>query len=174
MLDAKVCYWYTGCVGLLVLDSSALITLAGAGALRLLTLSPHKACTVTEVYRETVEAGWGKARAEAVEIARCFDRKMVTIQDPLGSEKLAGISRTDSQVLLLAEETGAADLLTNDRTLLAKAEQRGLPACVTAEFVMELHENGKISRKRRDRLLGDFLDRGRYSEEFLRALLLGR
>lgn len=158
----------------LVLDSSALITLAGANALPLLRLSPHRALTVSGVYSETVEAGLARAHPDAVAIREAFEIQIVAIQNPRSTETLAGISRTDSQVLLLAEEVAAAALLVNDKPLWRKAEQRGLPARFTAEFVEDLYQAGKISRKRRDGLLDGFVSRLRYSEEFIRALLLAR
>ena len=172
--DAKVCYWYTGCVGHMVLDSSALVTLAGADALPLLALSAHKSLTVSEVYRETVEVGLAKAYPDAVAIAGLFEHGTVTIQDPRRKEKLAGISRTDSLVLLLAQEVAAAALLVNDQVLLRKAEQRGLAAQFSAEFVQELYHTGRISRRRRDRVFRDFVTNERYTEEFVEALLLRR
>lgn len=171
---AKVCYWYTGCVGHIVLDSSALVTLAGADALALLALSAHTSLTVSDVYRETVEQGLAKGYPDAVAIAGLFEQGIVTIQDPRRKEKLAGISRTDSLVLLLAQEVSAAALLVNDQVLLRKAEQRGLAAQFSAEFVQELYQSGRISRRRRDRVLRDFVANERYTEEFVEALLLGR
>jgi hypothetical protein len=87
---------------------------------------------------------------------------------------LAGISLTDSLVLRLGEEVRAAAVLINDQALLRKAEERGLPAQVTAQFVHSLYVARKISRARRDKLLNDFVAHGRYSEQFLQAFLLGR
>ena len=156
------------------MDSSALVTLASAEALGLLALSPHKALTVPEVYRETVEIGIAQGYPDAVAIGRLFEQGVVTIQDSRRKEKLAGISRTDSLVLLLAQEVSAAAVLVNDQALLRKAEQRGLAAQFSAEFVQELYQTGRISRRRRDRLFQDFVANGRYSEEFMEALFLRR
>lgn len=161
-------------MGHIVLDSSALVTLAGADALTLLALSPHKGLTVSEVYRETVEIGLATAYPDAVAIARLFEQGTVTIQDPRRQGKLAGISRTDSLVLLLAQEVSAAAVLVNDQALLRRAKQRGLVAQFSAEFVQELCDTGRISRRRRDTLLREFVANGRYSEEFMEALLLRR
>lgn len=172
--DTKVCSGYTGCVGTIVVDSSALITLAGADALSLLTLSPHKAVTVSEVYRETVEIGSAMAYPDAAAIGSLFEQGMVTVQDPRRKQKLAGISRTDSLVLLLAEEVAATVLLVNDQALLRKAEQRGLAAQFTAEWVQELHQAGRVSRRQRDGLFQDFVAHGRYSEGFIEAISAGR
>lgn len=161
-------------MGFVVLDSSALITLAGAEALGLLTLSPHKAVTVSEVYRETVEMGSVKAYPDAAAIGRLFEQGVVRVQEPRRKEKLTGISPTDSLVLLLAEEISAAALLVNDQTLLRKAEQRGLAAQFTAEFVQELCHAGRISRHRRDRLFQEFVANERYSGELIEAFFLRR
>jgi hypothetical protein len=121
-----------------------------------------------------VEVGLAKAYPDAVAIAGLFEHGTVTIQDPRRSQKLAGISRTDSLVLLLAQEVAATALLVNDQALLRKAEQRGLPAQFSAEFVQELYRMGRISRRRRDRLLRDFVANERYTEEFVEALLRRR
>jgi len=158
----------------MVLDSSALITLAGADALALLALSPHKAVTVSEVYRETVEIGSVKAYPDAAAIGRLFEQGVVRVRDPRRKEKLTGISPTDSLVLRLAEEVAAAVLLVNDQALLRKAEQRGLAAQFTAEFVQELYDAGRLSRRRRARLFQEFVANGRYSEEFMGTFLLRR
>ena len=157
----------------LVLDSSALITLAGADALGLLRLSPHKACTVGEVYREAVEWGREKGRPDALLIGRLFERGIVTIQDPRRRERLPGISQTDSLVIHLAEEARAALCLMNDQELRDRAVRRGLPARYTAEFVNELYVTGNISQTRRDALLQAFLANRRYTEHFLQSLFSG-
>ena len=156
------------------MDSSALITLAGAGALSLLPLARRDARTVPEVYRETVEVGLSQGYPDARAIGDCFRRGWIQAQSPKRPMELPGLSRTDSLVLRLAEETAAAGLLVNDRTLLRKAEQRNLPARVTLEFVWERLEARQISRRRFDQLLFNFRERRRYSEEFLEAFLLGR
>jgi len=155
-------------------DSSALITLAGGGALSLLALAPGPVCTVQEVYEETVEAGLARGFPDAVEISHYFRDQRVSIRSPRRDERVEGVSRADSRVLLLAEELGAADLLVNDRTLLGKAVERGLPARFTLEFVVDLSDAGRLSRKRRDALIENFVARGRYSREFVAAVLLGR
>ena len=107
-------------------------------------------------------------------IASVFEQGMVTIQDTRRREKLAGISLTDSSVLRLAQEVSAAALLANDQVLLRRAEQVGLAAQFSAEFVLELCHAGRISRRRLDGLLRDFVANGRYSEEFMEALILRR
>mgnify|MGYP001569590475 CR=1 FL=1 len=158
----------------MILDSSALITLAGAEALGLLGLSRHRAITVSEVYRETVEIGSLKAYPDAAAIGMLFEQGVVTIRDPRRKGKIIGISRTDSLVLRLTEEVPAAVLLVNDQALLRKAQQRGLSAQYTAEFVQELYRAGRITERRRDSLFRDFVANGRYSEGFMEALLLRR
>lgn len=87
---------------------------------------------------------------------------------------MEGISPADSLVLLLAEEVVADDFLTNDRTLLRKAGQRGLTAHFTVEFVYHLWEANKIPRARRDGLVENFVMRGRYSRRFVDLLFLRR
>ena len=158
----------------LVLDSSSLITLGRGAALDLLAPSPHQALTVAEVYRETVEVGLAKGRPDSAECNSAFERGLITLQEPRRAEKLAGISLADSLVLHLAEEVRAGQLLTNDKTLFRKAEERGLPVADTAAFVQDLHVSGRIPRERRDSLLKDFVARGRYTAEFMQAFLLGR
>jgi len=160
-------------VGHLVADASALVTLAAADALELLRLSPHGACTVPEVYQETVEAGVARGFPDAHAIARLFESRSLTTISPRRRVKVEGISLTDSLVLSLAEQLRADDLLVNDRKVLRKAEQRGLPARLTLEFVQDLYEQGKITRPNRDRLFQSFIDRNRYTEDFIRAFLLG-
>ena len=161
-------------MGTLIVDSSALITLAGADALSLLALWPHGVATVADVYRETVEAGLAKGYPDAASIGRVFEKEVICIRNPRRTGKFSGISRTDSLVLLLAEEIADARLLVNDQTLLRKAEEIGLATQYTAEFVQELYEAGKIPRRRCDRLFEDFLSNLRYSREFIEAFLLGR
>ena len=169
-----MCYWYTTCVAVLVVDSSALITLAGGDALSLLRLSPRKAVTVPEVYQEVVEAGLAGAYPDVLAIRCAFEDGIVAVRLARRSEKIAGISRTDSLIILLAEELGAAELLINDRGLYRKAGQRSLPARLTAEFVHGLYRAGRIEKGRRDTLLGHFVSNGRYSEAFLNAFLAQR
>ena len=158
----------------MVVDSSVLITLAGADALSLFALSPHRAITVSEVHRETVEIGLAQAYPDATAIGKLFEQGILTVQDPRRKEKLTGISPTDSLVLLLAEEVSAAVLLVNDQALLRKAEQRRVAAQFTAEFVQELYQAGQISRRRRDSLFRNFVTNGRYSEEFMETFFLRR
>jgi len=160
-------------VGYLVADASALVTLAGADALGLLRLSPHQVCTVPEVREETVEAGLARGFSDAHAIARFFAAGRLEVIAPRRREKMDGISFADSLLLSLAEQISADDLLVNDRRVLRKAEQRGLPARLTAEFVQDLYQQRRISRARRDRLFGSFVDRQRYTDDFIRALLLG-
>ena len=165
-----MCYWYTGCVAILVLDSSALVTLAAADALSLLRLSPHRAITATEVYRETVEAGVAGGYPDALAIGEAFDQGMVAVRDPRRGP--AAGRRADLIVLLLAEEVQAAGVLINDQSLFRKAAARGLPAQVTAELVDELFRAGKLTRQHRDSLLEEFVARGRYTRQFLEAFRL--
>lgn len=162
------------CVTFRVVDTSALITLAGADALGLLRLPPHQPCAPPEVFQEAAEAGLAQAFPDALKIRELFDRGHASIRAPRRRQKIEGVSVTDSLVILLAEELGAADLLANDRGVLRKAEQRGLPASLSVEFVQDLFEQGNISRKRRDALFACFLARGRHTEEFVRVFLLGR
>lgn len=157
-----------------VVDSSSLITLAGAGAIQLLARANAPVVTVPEVYRETVETGKARAFPDAGEIAGGFEKGLISIRAPRGTRRIGGVSPVDSRVLLLAEEIQGAILLVNDQTLLRKAEQRGIASQFTAEFVRDLQAGGKISRRDRDRLFEAFLANGRYSEPFLEALLQGR
>ncbi len=158
----------------LILDASALITLAGADGLDLLAFSPRKACTVREVHREAVELGGEKGRPDAGPIGRVFDSGVLAIRAPIQREKIPGISQTDSLLIHLAKEISGAALLTNDRNLFRKAEQRGLEAMLSAQFVQRLYEAATITLTRRDTLLQAFVDHGRYSPEFMQAFLLGR
>jgi predicted nucleic acid-binding protein len=159
-------------VGTLVVDSSALITLAGADALPLLTLWPGKVLTIPEVYYETVEIGLMKGYPDAAAIERCFSDRAVSTREPACRERLTGIGLVDSLVIRLAEELGAANLLVNDHALLRRAEEHGIEARFTAEFVCELRDERRISIDRMVRLFQAFLERRRYSEEFLNALLM--
>jgi rRNA-processing protein FCF1 len=161
-------------VGIIVVDSSALITLACAGALDLLALSEHTVRTVKEVYRETVEAGLVRGLPDAKAIQRVFDGGLVTIGEPRRTQRLAGISHTDSLVLRLAQEVSARYVLTNDQPLFRKAQRLSLPACFTAQFVCLPHVAGATTAARRDRLLDAFVAAGRYSEEFMRVFREGR
>jgi len=154
----------------LVLDSSALITLAAGGALSLLRQWPGDVCTVTEVFQETVEVGGARAFPDASAIARCFQGKTVSVRDPRRRDKLSGLSETDSLIVRLAVELSGR-LLANDQTLRRKAEQRGVSAAFTVEFVQDLYEKAKLSRRRRDQLFTDFVAGGRYSREFMDAFL---
>ncbi len=156
-----------------MIDSSALITLAVADGLDLLARSSHPVRTVSEVYRETVEEGSAKGRPDAAEIGRAFEKGIVTVENPRRRERLAGLSRTDSLVLHLAQEIRARECLINDQDLLVKMKRRGLAARYTLEFVEALYRAARISLARRDHLLREFLAYGRYTESFAQSLLLG-
>jgi predicted nucleic acid-binding protein len=156
----------------MAVDSSSLITLAGADAISLLTMSRIRAFTVKEVFRETVEIGLMTARPDAVVIAEAFESGAISVLEPRNKEKLPGISMTDSLVLLLAEDLAGRKLLVNDHALLRKAEARGIAARFTAEFVLDLQRSGEMTRTRRDRLFELFVANGRYTSEFIEALLL--
>ncbi len=156
----------------LVVDSSALITLAGADGLSLFGYWQGAIWTIPEVYSETVEAGSAKGCPDAAVIQRCFVENVIRIREPRRRDKLPGLSSADSRVIFLAQEIGAAYLLVNDHALLRRAEQHSIPTRFTAEFVKELHEKHAITRRRMDRLFEAFLLRQRYSEEFLNALLM--
>lgn len=80
----------------------------------------------------------------------------------------------DWLVLQLAQETPGAEILANDHPLLRKAEQRGLPAFYTAEFVWELGRMGRLRPVRREPRLRDFVTDGRYTEDFMNAFLMQR
>lgn len=161
-------------MGVIVIDSSSLITLAGAGALSLIALSPDKALTITQVYEETVEHGLILAYPDAAAIAHLFEDQTLAIRDPARKVALSGVSVTDSLLLRLAAEVSASGMLTNDQKLWHKADQRGLPACYTAEFVDRLHHEKRISRRRRDSLLEEFVANRRYSRTFMDAFVFGR
>ncbi len=166
-----MCQSYTKCVQNLVVDSSALITLAGADALSLFGYWQGAIWTIPEVYSETVDAGIAKGYPDAGAIQQCFVENVIRIKEPRNSERLTGLSLADSRVVLLAGEMNASCLLVNDHALLKRSEHHGIPARFTAEFVKELHEKQAISRRRMIRLFEAFLQRQRYSEEFLNALL---
>ena len=159
-------------MGAIVVDSSALITLAHANALSLLQLRPGDVWTIPEVYMETVEMGLARGYPDAMAIQKCFRDDVIRLRQPRRREQLSGISLTDALVILLAEELHAVFLLVNDHALLRRAEQYGVPARFTAEYVKQLHEEHVVSGRRMARLFQVFLENGRYSEEFLNALLL--
>ncbi len=171
-VDTKVCYWYTAYVDALVLDSSALVTLAQADALPLLRLSAHEAVTVPEVYRETVEAGLARGHPDALAIREAFERGLIRVRGAGPSGATAEGRHADPLVLALAERMGAAALLVNDRSLFRRAFTLGLPAQLTIEFVQDLLRGGKITRPFRDSLLQKFIARGRYTSEFIEAFHL--
>lgn len=154
------------------MDSSALITLARANALSLLRLWSGEIWTIHEVYRETVDAGLVKGYSDAIAIQKCFRDEVIRLRQPRRRERLSGISLTDALVILLAEELHAAYLLVNDHALLRRAEEHGVPARFTAEYIKQLHEERAVSGRRMARLFRVFLESRRYSEEFLNALLL--
>ncbi len=137
-----------------MLDSSALITLAKADDLMLLALSAHEPVAVAGVYEETVTNG---RYPHDFRIGQLFARQIVRTRDPSRPRQLPGISVTDSLVVLLAEEVGASELLSEDGKLLRRAQQRGVAAHVTAVFVQQLYETGKISLERRDGLFASFV-----------------
>ena len=89
-------------VNALVLDSSALITLATGDGLALLGRWPGKVYTVAEVYRETVEIGGAVAFPDARAIGHSFQRNVITVRGPRRRDKLSGLSETDSLVVHLA------------------------------------------------------------------------
>ena len=126
------------------------------------------------MYEETVEHGLTLAYPDAAAIAHLFEDQTVTIRDSARKVTFSGVSVTDSLLVRLAAEVSASGMLTNDQKLWHKADQRGLPACYTAEFVEPLHHEKRISRRRRDSLLEEFVANRRYSRAFMDAFLLGR
>ena len=156
----------------IIIDSSALITLARADALFVLQLWSGEVWTVPEVYQETVDAGLLKGYADATVIRKCFREEIIRLRSPRNRARLSGVSLTDSLVILLAEELSAAFLLVNDHALLKRAEEHGVPARFTAEHVKQLYTENAISRRRMTHLFRVFLECRRYSEDFLNALLM--
>jgi hypothetical protein len=156
----------------IVIDSSALITLARADALFVLPLGSGEIWTIPEVYQETVDAGLGKGYPDAILIQKCFRDEIVRLRSPRNRGRLSGVSHTDSLVIFLAEELSAAFLLVNDHALLKRAEEHDVPAQFTAEYVKQLYKQGAVSRRRMEHLFRVFQECRRYSEDFLHALLM--
>lgn len=157
-----------------MVDSSSLVTLARCGAIELVELWPDPVVTVQEVYRETVEVGSRQGYPDAAAIRETFARGRIGIRPVAGGERIGGMGAADWLLLQLAQETPGAEILANDHPLLRKAEQRGLPAFYTAEFVWELGRRGRLRPVRRDALLRDFVADGRYTEDFMNAFLMQR
>ena len=170
-LDAKVCQQYSLCVKAIVLDSSAIITFARVAELDLLQLWSGSIWTIPEVYQETVDAGLVKGYPDAISIQKSFRDGIIQIKNPRKRERLAGVSLTDSLVIMLAAELHAAFLLVNDHALLRRAEGYGVSAQFSAEFIRQLCEEGKISNRRMMRIYRALHEAGRYTEEFLNALV---
>ncbi|NWG12892.1 MAG: hypothetical protein HXY20_05075 [Acidobacteria bacterium] len=138
----------------------------------LLQLSSGQVWTIPEVYRETVGAGLAKCYSDSAAIQEYFQNEVILLRQPRRRERLSGISLTDALVIMLAGELRTAWLLVNDHALLRRAEEQGVPARFTAEYVKQLYEKRAISRRRLESLFHAFLESRRYSEEFLNALLL--
>jgi len=87
-----------------VIDSSALISLAKIDAIDLLIRINAKFLCPEEVYEETVEMGIRKGYPDAIIIKRIFDKKLietVTVKTP---KIYKGISKNDSKVIQLTKQ----------------------------------------------------------------------
>lgn len=91
---------------------------------------------------ETGEAGFAQGQHNAAIIKHAFDEGVITISEPQSSTRIADVNATGSLVLWLAADIRARSVLINDRDLIQKAEKRGLPVMLTAEFVKRLYEGG--------------------------------
>lgn len=109
---------------ILVLDSSALITLARIGRLDLLRQIAGTAHIPEAVYEEVVESGQGRPGSVEVAQAQWISRHQV--EDRAAVSRLrARVGRGEAEAIVLARELQADGLVLDDATARQVAEAEG-------------------------------------------------
>jgi predicted nucleic acid-binding protein len=126
-----------------VCDASALINLALINQLHVLEAMFGSVCIPPGVYDEVVRRGAGKVGAEGVQTSSFI--QVIQLRDPTPVAFYTGpLSRTDVEVLLLAQEQHADLVITRDRRMRRRARQEGLTAITTFAVLIEAKRSGFV------------------------------
>ena len=148
-----------------VVDSSALISLARIGRLDLLPRIAGAVHIPEAVYREVVEHGTGRPGSAEVAGAAWILRR--SVRDPTSVEPLrARLGRGEAEAIVLAKELGADFLVVDDAVARRAAGSEGLVVVGLIGLLISAKQRGLIPEIKPllDELLasGFFLDESRY------------
>ena len=157
---------------IVVVDSSALITLARIGRLELLRQTTDVVHIPEAVFEEVVQKGAG--RPGSAELAQADWVRRRTVRDVASVDRLrARLGRGESEAIVLAKELGADFLVIDDaaaRQVAEAAEQRvvGLPGWL---IYLKQREVVAAVKPLLDEMLasGFYLDEQRYQSILRRA-----
>jgi predicted nucleic acid-binding protein len=151
----------------MAVDSSALISLAWAGQLELLSHSPFPLVVPDAVRQETVVDGLARGYPDAAAIEQVL--KSTASADADAGGDLSGMDTVDQAVLEVGRQCGA--LVTNDLALGRRAANLGVQWLRTADFVLLGVRTGKISAGRGVAAVAALRSAGRITNELLHAYL---
>ena len=142
---------------MVVVDSSALIPLARAGRLKLLT-AVFDACHVTEeIVDEIVVEGKRGSSALQTFVERCEIHGMP--DDAPRMAELEGITAADASVILLAQSRGDK-LLANDKGLIEVARSLDIEVWWVTTLLLKCRKDRLIYADEAIELLQDLVDEG--------------
>ena len=132
---------------ILVIDSSALITLAKVGQLDLLRQLAETVMIPSAFYDEVVHSGRGRAGSDEVSRSEWIRVRQVVNRE--GASRLRGqIGRGEAESIVLAQEIQADLLILDDAVARRLAEEHGLPVAGLLGLLAYAKERGKISALR--------------------------
>jgi len=128
---------------ILVLDASALITLARIGRLDLLRELTEKVYIPEAVYDEVVRSGQG--RPGSLEVAQAAWISRGQVQDQAATARLrAHVGRGEAEAIVLARELGADGLILDDATARKIAETEGQKVLGLLGLLIRAKERGIV------------------------------
>lgn len=159
-----------------VLDSSALITLARIGRLELLRRIVDEIHVPNAVFEEVVQKGAGRPGSVEVAQARWIRRR--DVRDVVSVERLsARVGRGEAEAIVLAKELGADVLVIDDAVARRLAEADGHYVVGLPGLLIYAKQQGLVTEIKSllDEMLaaGFFLDNSRY-QSLLREADEGR
>lgn len=132
---------------ILVIDSSALITLAKVGQLDLLRQLAETVMIPSAVYDEVVHIGRGRAGTDEVSRSDWIIVRKVVNRE--GVSRLRGqIGRGEAESIVLSQETESDLVILDDAVARRLAEEHGLPVVGLLGLLAYAKERGKISALR--------------------------
>jgi len=159
--------------GAVVADASVLIHLSRIGRFRLLRRLFSTIHIPEGVYREVVEIGWSlPGSVETEEAMRGGWIKVEDVEDRLKVRELTvrhGLHAANAEVLQLAVERGARELLADDAKIRELAEEWGIKVQGCMGVLIEAARRGLLSVHEAREALDELVRRGyRASREVLR------
>ncbi len=153
----------------LVLDSSALITLARIGRLDLLRQIARAVHIPEAVYEEVVQAGQG--RHGSVEVAQAQWIFRHEIQDAGAVARLrVGMGKGEAEAIVLARELQADVLILDDATARRVAEAEGRNVVGLLGLLVHAKLHGLVGAVRP--ILDDMVAAGFFLDDFLHRSIL--